>query len=91
MSQYRIIFTSAAKKQFEKVDQNSKKRIQISIAQLANNPRPYGYTKLNEFELLGNRSLFRIRVGDYRIIYSIVAEVLTIEIVRVKHRREVYQ
>ncbi len=53
---------------------------------LANNPRPSGCRKLQ-----GSEDAFRIRVGDYRIIYTVNDAVLILAIERVRHRREVYR
>lgn len=53
---------------------------------LAKNPRPQGITKLK-----GHENLFRLRVGDYRIIYTIEEAVLVVLIVKVGHRREIYK
>ncbi|HYV95500.1 MAG TPA: type II toxin-antitoxin system RelE/ParE family toxin [Chitinophagales bacterium] len=56
-----------------------------AIANLASDPRPHGYIQLK------GRSAFRVRVGDYRIIYEIYSEKLVVLIVEVGNRREVYR
>ena len=53
---------------------------------LADNPRPRGVEKLE-----GRENRYRIRVGDYRVIYEIHDEVLLVLVVRIGHRREVYR
>jgi len=53
---------------------------------LANNPRPFGSDKL-----AGPEELYRVRVGDYRIVYQIQDEALLVLVVKIGHRREVYR
>jgi mRNA interferase RelE/StbE len=60
-------------------------RILKAVEQLSTDPYPSGVRKL-----AGSEHTYRIRVGDYRIIYSILASALLIEIIRVEHRRDVY-
>ena len=90
---YRVSFLSAAKKQFEKLPQNIQLRIYKKIKALSQNPRPHGVEQLTDFEIHGDifKKLFRIRIGDYRLIYSIEDEIITISIIRIKHRKEVYK
>jgi mRNA interferase RelE/StbE len=59
--------------------------ISARISELADEPRPPGAEKLEGYDY------WRVRSGDYRIVYSIEDEVLTVVIVRVGHRREVYR
>ena len=61
-------------------------RIEGVVALLAENPRPPRATKL-----VGHRNRWRVRAGDYRILYEIHDDVLTILVIRVAHRREVYR
>jgi mRNA interferase RelE/StbE len=58
--------------------------ILIAIKDLAQTPRPQGYKKLK------GRSGYRIRVGDYRVIYEIEDEILIIQVVDVGHRKDIY-
>jgi mRNA interferase RelE/StbE len=62
----------------------NKKRAVVAFKDLAVNPRPYGYKKLK------GRPGYRIRVGDYRIIYQVKDNVLTVYILIIGHRRDVY-
>lgn len=55
-----------------------------AIYHLAENPRPYGYIKLKK------RNGYRIRVGDYRIIYDILDAVLLVEVIALGNRKEIY-
>jgi mRNA interferase RelE/StbE len=61
-------------------------RIGRKIDSLADNPRPPGVEKLS-----GSEVSYRVRVGDYRILYEIRDEVLLVIIVKVRHRREAYR
>lgn len=93
MSNYAIKFTKAAKKQFEKLPNDVKSRIFRKINSLRKEPKPHGIEKLTDFELedVFFKSLYRVRVGDYRIVYAIEDQIVTITVVRIKHRREVYK
>ncbi len=83
---YQVEFSRGARKQFRKLSLNIKRRIQSKINELAIEPRPNRVKKLQ-----GEDNLYRIRVGDYRIVYEIKDDVLLIIVIRVKHRSEVYQ
>ena len=61
-------------------------RLREEIAALAENPRPPGCVKLQ-----GESELYRVRVGDYRIVYQIRDAVLTVLVVQIGHRREIYR
>jgi len=61
------------------------RRVLAAIKALAQSPRPAGVTKLR------GEDLWRIRVGDYRVVYAIEDQRLVVTIVRVGHRREVYR
>ncbi len=82
---YSIDFKPIAKRQFVKLHKNIQSRLQIKIDTLTDNPRPHGYKKLQGFE---NR--YRIRVGDYRVVYEIHDNVLLVLIVKIGHRRDIY-
>lgn len=84
---YSVQFKPAAERELKKIrDVGAVKRILAAISALANNPRPLGVKALQ-----GDTSILRIRVGDYRVLYSVIdAEVLVI-VISVGHRREVYR
>ncbi len=84
---YKIEFDSRVKKDLKSVPSQDIKRIKSAILELSNNPRPSGCTKLKG----NNRDYFRIRVGNYRVIYSIEDNILSIIVVRVGHRKEIYK
>lgn len=83
---YRIEFASNADKQFRALGKSTQLRLARRINLLANEPRPQGIKKLT-----GEEDLYRIRVGDYRIVYQIQDKKLLVLIVRVGHRSEVYR
>jgi mRNA interferase RelE/StbE len=86
MASYKIEWKQSAKKELKKLDKQIILRILQAIEDLANNPYSSGSKKL-----IGSDSIHRIRVGDYRIVYNIKSSVLTIEIIKVGHRREIYR
>ncbi|MHC5933374.1 type II toxin-antitoxin system RelE family toxin [Nostoc sp.] len=83
---YQIEFTKGANKQLKKLPSDIKERIDLKIEELAIEPRPVGVKKLADEE-----SLYRIRVGGYRVIYQIFDNILLVSVIKVKHRREVYR
>ena len=83
---YRIHFAGRAERAFRKLSPEVQRRLDPAILALADNPRPPGCLKLS-----GPDSLWRIRVGDYRIVYQIQDEILLILVVNVGHRREIYR
>jgi mRNA interferase RelE/StbE len=82
----RVITTPQANRQFEKLDRQFQDRVRRAIEALADNPRPMGCVKLS-----GPEGWYRIRVGDYRIIYDIQDRQLVVIVIRIGHRREVYR
>ena len=86
MDSYTIRFDRQVKKDFRSISAQDIKRIKSAIQALSSNPRPNGCTKLK-----GSKDYYRIRVGSYRIVYSIEDENLLILVVRVGHRRDVYR
>ncbi len=85
MSGYRIELRPAAGRALRKLDGDVGRRIQGAIALLAQNPRPPNARALRD------RPGLRVRVGDYRIIYTIDDDVLVVVVVALGHRREVYR
>lgn len=83
---YRIEFKPSAGREFSGLPKKIQKRIAVKINSLADTPRPRGGEKLE-----GSEHRYRVRVGDYRIIYEVRDEVLLILVVRIGHRREVYR
>ncbi|MHB8263831.1 MAG: type II toxin-antitoxin system RelE family toxin [Acidimicrobiales bacterium] len=85
ISRYRIEFRPAAVRALRKIDRKARGRIEGAIVLLAYNPRPSGSRPLR------NRPGYRLRVGDYRIIYTIADDVLLVVVIALGHRREVYR
>lgn len=86
MPAYRIEFAPTAKRQFDRLSRDLKERLRPHIDALAADPRPSGVRKL-----AGSEGLYRIRVGDYRVIYEVRDDELLVLVVRVGHRRDVYR
>jgi mRNA interferase RelE/StbE len=86
MDEYIITFARSARKELETLDAAIVRRIFPRIESLAKDPCPRGCLKLQ-----GEDHLWRIRVGYYRIIYSIDAEKRIIDVIAVRHRREAYR
>lgn len=83
---YRIEFVRRAAKQFKALPTQEQQRLRSKIDALASESRPTGVIKL-----AGEENLYRIRVGDYRIVYAIQDDQLLILVVKVSHRRDVYR
>ena len=86
MSLYRVEWKKSAKKELKKLDKQVIPRILQAVESLAENPYSSDSKKL-----VGSDSIYRIRVGNYRIIYNIKSSVLTIEVIKVGHRQEIYR
>lgn len=82
---YNIGFASSARQALRRLDTQTRARIVERIEALESDPRPPGCKKLAGDEL------WRIRVGDYRVVYSIEDAQLIVLVVRVGHRREIYR
>lgn len=85
MSQYTVAISRNAQKQLNKAPNNMRGRLQSSIDSLAHEPRPYGAIKLK-----GARERYRVREGDWRIIYSIDDKYLEVDVVKVADRKDAY-
>ena len=83
---HRVDIESAARRQMRNLPKVIMPRIDAAIRQLAEEPRPQGC-----IQMAGYADTYRIRVGDYRILYRILDEVLVVLVVRIGHRREVYR
>ena len=83
---YKVEFLTSAAKEFRALDGEVKRRIVTIIDKLIENPRPEGVRKLH-----GQRNLYRIRVGSYRVVYEINDEGRLIRVTRIRHRREIYR
>lgn len=84
MAKYELSIKKSAVKELENNPKKDLQKISRKIQALSLNPRPEGYQKLS------NKDQYRIRQGNYRIIYSIQDEELTVHIVKIGHRKEIY-
>lgn len=81
---YRIELRPAAVRALRRIDHQDRDRIRGAIALLGENPRPPGASALQ------GRPGFRVRVGNYRIIYTVNDDVLLVAVITLGHRRDVY-
>ena len=82
---YVVTLSPAAQRQLDRLDRPIRLRILAHLRSLADNARPSGAMKLE------GQDAYRIRVGDYRIVYTIEDGARIIWVIRVAHRREVYR
>lgn len=85
MMTYEVEFTKSAQKELKKLNPDIRLRITKAIYALGNNPR-----KGSVRPMVGSKS-WRLRVGEYRVIYDIAEQKLTILIIQVGHRRDIYR
>lgn len=83
---FAVELAPAAVRQLRKFDPPVRRRIQAAVELLASNPRPPAAT-----QLVGGLGEWRVRTGDYRIVYEIHDDVLTVLVLRVGHRKEIYR
>jgi mRNA interferase RelE/StbE len=83
---YTINFAPKAEREFKKLDKAVQRQLQPKIEALSKNPRVHGVEKLS-----GEDELYRIRAGDYRIVFQIQDKVLVVLLVKIGHRREIYR
>jgi len=83
---YSVRFTPRAQRDFSALDRATQQRLRRRIDRLAEDPFPVGAKKLHAEE-----PFYRIRIGDYRVIYQVEGHELAVIIVKIGHRREVYR
>jgi mRNA interferase RelE/StbE len=83
---YSVQWARKTLKQLEKLDRAAQKKIVIAVTKLADNPRPHSVKSL-----VTRPGEYRIRVGDYRVVYEIHDDRLVVLVVAVAHRREAYR
>ena len=81
-----IEWKKSTRKDLRKLPANVTERIVEAVEGLAENPFPHGVEKLS-----GSEHAYRVRLGDYRIVYEVVMELKLVEIQRVRHRKDVYR
>jgi mRNA interferase RelE/StbE len=82
---FEILLTASAVHDYRRIPENEIDKINKAIDLLEKNPRPAGYKKLQ------NRNAYRIRAGNFRIIYEIRGKELVILVIRIRNRKEVYK
>ena len=84
MPNYQVVLTKTAQKQLKQLPSGVAQRIEDKLIELEENPRPSGCTKLT------SRDAYRIRVGNYRVIYEVSDGILIVTVIRIAHRRNSY-
>ncbi len=83
---YSVELTPQAARDLKRLNARNRVRVAARIDRLSADPRPQGATKLK-----GAEDLFRIRIGEYRLIYRIQKEILVVLVVRIGDRKEIYR
>ena len=83
---YQVVVERSAEKDLKRLSGGVRARVAIALRGLAENPRPSGSRKL-----AGTKQDWRVRVGDYRIIYEIADVIRVVRVHRIRHRREIYR
>jgi mRNA interferase RelE/StbE len=86
MASFDLQWRSSTKKDLRRVPRDEVSRIVAAAAKLADEPLPHGSEKLS-----GSERTYRIRVGDYGIVYELLRDAKVVEIQRVRHRKDVYR
>jgi mRNA interferase RelE/StbE len=86
VAEYRVVFARSARRELEALDASVAQRIVARVEALTADPRPHGCVKLQ-----GAADLWRIRIGDYRVVYSIDESARLVDIRVVRHRSDVYR
>ena len=85
MKKYSVVLTRSAEKSLTRLPNTITKSIIALLEALQNNPRPAGCKKLK-----GYKNLWRIRIGEYRIIYAIEEVILLVDVREIGHRKDIY-
>ena len=85
MASYRLLIKPSAVKELEDVPRKDRRRLATRMCELAEQPRPAGAEKLS------GHDLYRVRQGNYRILYEIIDHDLTVTVIKIGHRRDVYR
>ncbi len=86
MDEYELTFARTARKELEALDAPTLNRVFPKIEMLTRAPRPRGSRKLR-----GENNLWRIRVGDYRVLYAVDDEACSIDVIAIRHRKDAYR
>jgi mRNA interferase RelE/StbE len=85
MASFQIEWKNSALKELQKLPRQIVTRVVAAVDDLSTDPYPHGVRKL-----VGSEHAYRIRIGDYRVVYHVFKSKLIVEIVRVHHRKDVY-
>lgn len=83
---YTILFKKSAAKQLRQLPKSILKKVASAIDDLADDPRPANCKKLK-----GVEETYRIRIGDYRVLYTVDDSIVTVEVVKVGNRKDIYE
>lgn len=86
MADYSVVFARSARKELQNLDPPVARRILKQVEALTNNPRPAGVVKLE-----GATALWRLRVGEWRVVYRVLDRERLVDVVAVRHRRDAYR
>ncbi|MGA2622181.1 MAG: type II toxin-antitoxin system RelE/ParE family toxin [Thermoguttaceae bacterium] len=86
MTPYEVFFKPSADRQLQKLPPDIQRRIVSELAAVALNPRPPGVVKMGGYE-----NLWRIRIGNYRVLYEIHDDHLIVLVLRIAHRKDAYR
>ena len=86
MADFSITFARSARKELDRLPADLAERVLQKIEALSESPRPVGVTKLK-----GQKNVWRLRVGDYRVVYAIDDTAKAVDVSIVRHRRDVYR
>jgi len=86
MERFELQWRASTRKDLRKIPSQEIVRIIAAVEQLADEPFPHGVEKLS-----GAEHVYRIRIGDYRVVYEVIAKARIVEIQRVRHRKDVYR
>ncbi len=84
---YKIIFDKSAEKDLDSLSKETNRKIIRVISKLGSEPKPVGVKKIKASE----EDLYRVRSGDYRIIYSITEQIKIVNIRKIRHRKDIYR
>ena len=86
MEPFSIQWRNSTKKDIRSLPRHEVARVIEAVSQLANDPLPHGSQKLS-----GSERTYRIRIGDYRVVYEVFSESRIVEVQRVRHRKDAYR
>jgi mRNA interferase RelE/StbE len=86
MDEFTIVFARSARKELESLPDRIVEKVLPKIEGLANSPKPVGSRKLS-----GEKNMWRLRVGDYRVVYTVDDRRRLVDIVAVRHRKDAYR